>query len=125
MKKLTILFALLIAAISANAQTMIKVKSKNLVLADSIFMPKYGKEIVNIPANVIGDTVRSVDYIYHATCDTTVSFPIEIHYYNKYGMLLSTFQLQVPSTQFLKWTALENKLFAFIFANTRRLQQQN
>ena len=115
----------LIAAIGVNAQTMIKVKSKNLALADSIWMPKYGREIINIPANVVGDTVRSVDFIYHATCDTTINFPIEIHYYNKAGALLSTFTLSVPATQFLKWTALETKLFNFIFTNTRKLQPQN
>lgn len=122
-KYLTILF--LIVAIGVNAQTMIKVKSKNLTLADSIWMPKYGKEIVNIPANVIGDTVRSVDFIYHATSDTTINFPIEIHYYNKSGMLMSSFTLYVPASQYLKWTALETKLFNFIFTNTRKLQQQN
>ncbi len=122
-KYLTLLF--LIAAIGVNAQTMIKVKSKNLTLADSIWMPKYGREIVTIPANVVGDTVRSVDYCYRATCDTTINFPIEIHYYNKAGTLLSSFTLSVPASQFLKWTALETKLFNFIFTNTRKLQQQN
>lgn len=122
-KYLTLLF--LIAAIGTSAQTMIKVKSKNLTLADSIWMPKYGREIINIPANVVGDTVRSVDYCYKATSDTTINFPIEIHYYNKAGTLLSTFTLSVPANQFLKWTALETKLFNFIFTNTRKLQQQN
>ena len=118
-------FAFLIAAISVQAQTMIKVKSKNLTLADSILMPKYGKEIINIPANVVGDTVRSVDFIYHPTCDSTAQFTLEVRYYNKIGQLLSTFPLSVPPGIFLKWTALEAKLFQYIFANTRKLQQQN
>lgn len=118
-------FLLLIAAIGVNAQTMIKVKSKNLTLADSIWMPKYGQEIIKISANTQGDTVRSVDILARITSDTTINIPIEIRYYDKSGVLLSTLKKDMPSNIYLKWTALETKIYTWIFNNTRQLAKQN
>lgn len=118
-------FLLLIAAIGVNAQTMIKVKSKNLTLADSIWMPKYGQEIIKITANAQGDTVRSVDILARITSDTTINIPIEIRYYDKSGALLSTLKKDMPSNIYLKWTALETKIYTWIFNNTRQLAKQN
>lgn len=119
---LTILFA--IAAISVQAQTMIKIKSKSAI-ADSIWMPKYGQEIMNITANAQGDTVRSIDYLIHVTSDTTVTFPVQINYYDKNGTIMTTVSKQMPANVYLKWTALETKLYTWIFNNTRRLSKQN
>lgn len=118
-------FLLLIVAIGVNAQTMIKVKSKNLTLADSIWMPKYGQEIIKITANAQGDTVRSVDILARITSDTTINIPIEIRYYDKSGALLSTLKKDMPSNIYLKWTALETKIYTWIFNNTRQLAKQN
>jgi hypothetical protein len=118
-------FLLLIAAIGANAQTMIKVKSKNLTLNDSLWMPKYGQEIVNIPANALGDSVRSVDILAHITSDTTINIQLELRYYDKSGSLLTTVKKDMPASVYSKWTALQTKLYTWIFLNTKRLAKQN
>lgn len=123
MKK-TIIFLLLIAAISTSAQTLVKVKSKS-VLADSIIMPKYGIEVAPVITDLGGDTTRSVFYSFcQISRDTTSAFICSVSTFDKRGALLSAFNLPVPAASFGRWALFLAKLDTYVLGQRKRLIKQ-
>lgn len=121
MKKIFTLL-LLIAAIGANAQILIKIKSKS-ALADSIWINRGAAETPPIPNGSSTDTVRSWDYKLCPNRDTLQIMNVIVNYYNKSGSLMMTDYLQIPQSLFNRWKVLLNALDAYIVAQRKRINK--
>lgn len=111
MKKL-IVFMLLMVAIGAKAQSLIKVKT---YLGDSVWAVKGAKILTPIIVEATGDTARSAIWcIGPISRDSTSNTSINVLFYNKSGGLIYTKYLNVSESAYTKWsglfTAIDNYL---------------
>lgn len=121
MKKLIIL-ALLVAAIGANAQVLVKIKSKQL--GDSIYINRGAAELTSFVINANGDTARSFDYSINCSRDSLSQTALQINIYDKRAAQIGITYLSMPDPIFTHWLLFYNRIDLYIQAQRKKIVKQ-